>query len=443
MDAPRGNPPLVTDLRRLLEADRVLDSETSGYGRDWTGRFQGEPPAVVVPRSAEEVSAALAYCNERSIAVVPQGGNTGLVGGGVPCDGEIVLSLQHLNTLGTQGTVDTEKTVRVGAGMTLAALQDALVPTGLRVPIDLGARDSATLGGMASTNAGGHMAFRFGRMSHLVTAATVVTASGEVLTDDEAAWLAVGLEGTGGVVVDLEIRTRWVAQTQTTMLARFTSSEEAVGAAMVLKERMPTLVAAEYLQASTADLIESVLGRALPEPVRAEHLLLLEAEDLPVDELAGLLERAGVHDVSVAQEPTQAAALWLMRDGLTEALQVAGPPLKLDVRVDPARVPAYLKWLADAGTPHVFGHVLEGNLHVNFLGLPTEEHGRVARSVIEAAVAHGGRVAGEHGVGRVKRPFLDLEPERAALDRFDTMKTTFDPMRIMNPALTVPIYEVP
>lgn len=287
------------------------------------------------------------------------------------------------------------------------------------------------------------MAFRFGRMAHLVCGATVVTASGEVLDGDEAMWLAIGLEGTGCVIAALELRTSALPRSRTTMLAGFPGAREAVAAAGTLKELLPGLIAAEYLQAATAQLIRSALDHRLPVQPGDDDLVLFETEDTDESELDAALRAAAIENAVVAQDDAQASALWEMRDHLTEALHVAGPPLKLDVRVAPERVSDYLAWLSANGKPHVFGHLLEGNLHVNFLDVGPSERTATTRAVIAAAVEHGGRVAGEHGVGRVKRPLLDLERERPALERFESMKQRFDPNRILNPELQIPIYEIP
>lgn len=415
----------------------MLTDDVMGYERDWTGRYRGRTPAVVRPGSTAEVADVLRYCDQRSIAVVPQGGNTGLVGGGVPCEGEIVLSTTRLGGFSVR-----DDYLLVGAGVTLGEAQTHLAPHGREVPVDLGARDSATLGGMTSTNAGGNMAFRFGRMSHLVVGATVVTAGGDILTGDEAVWLSVGLEGTGSVVAEVTLRTRPLPRSKRTALVQLDSAEEVVTVAASLREVAPELVAAEYMASATVRLVASVLERPVPLDITRGHLLLVEMEDLDDDALGDALAASGVRDVLIAQDDRQRAGLWRLRDHLTEALQVAGPPLKLDVRVATDRVADFLAWLEEQDAPHVFGHILEGNLHVNITGLPPEEHHGTARRIIAAAVEYGGRVAGEHGIGRTKAPLLDLEPERAAIERFHSMKARFDPNRILNPALTVPIYEI-
>lgn len=429
--------PLVADLRRIVGSDHVLTDDLQSYERDWTGRFSGTAPAVVLPASVGEIAAILAYCNERSIAIVPQGGNTGLVGGGVPCDGEIVLSTKRIRGV----TVEADH-VTADAGATLSLVRSVLADHGREVPIDLGARDSATIGGMASTNAGGNMAFRFGRMSHLVIGATVATAAGEVLAGDEAVWLAVGSEGTGCVIADVTLRTRLLPETRMTSVLRLGSPAEVMEGAVALKDDLPSLVAAEYVPSATAGLIPRILGRRVPIDTGSGHLLMIEVEDSDPGDMLDVLERVGVRDAVVAQDEAQRAALWHMRDDLTDALHVAGPPLKLDVRVAVERTVAYLTWLTDHGSPHVFGHILEGNLHVNFLGLHEDEHASTTRSVIRAALDHGGRVVGEHGAGRTKRALLELETETAAIERFHSLKDRFDPNRILNPAITVPIYEI-
>lgn len=396
------------------------------YESDWTGAYRGRTDAVVLPSSIEEIATVLSYCDRHSIAVVTQGGNTGLVGGGVPADGELVIGTERLTAI----TV-TDEGVVAGAGATLARVQDQLAVDDREVPVDLGSKDSATIGGMVAADAGGVRAFRHGRMGHLVSDVTAVTATGEVITGDEAVWISAGLEGTACVVAGATLRT--IATRPHTASAVVGSDDPGalIRLASGLAASLPALEAAEYVQRHTLELTP---GRPVPPH---EHLLLLaargtgEVENALIDALASVDEG----DAMIVT----GGDVWDRRHQITAALHRTGPPLKLDVRVPPDEVPGFLDDVAtrSEATCHVFGHLMEGSLHVNLLEARGPDP---AREILSAAVSRGGRCVGEHGAGRAKRRFLELETDPAPVERFGALKARYDPNNILNPAVVVPLY---
>lgn len=434
-------PSLGADLAALVATGRVLTgAETEPFAGDWTGAFKGTTPAVVQPGSADEIAAVLAYCTSNGLAVIPQGGNTGLVGGGAPMGGEIVLSLVRLTHIETG-----DAAVTAGAGASLGAIQEAVAPQGRHVPLDLASRDSATAGGIVATNAGGMLSFRYGRAGRLVEDMTVVTTSGDALSGDEAKNLGIGREGTLGVIASVTFRTVPLKPHRVTALAGFSDPTRAVRVATELKDRLPSLEICEFVTGADLVLTRKVMELGTPFDIESGFLLLLECADLdddPTVYLGNALRDLDVDDVVVAQGADQTELLWKHRDLLNEALHRLGPPLKLDVRISPDRLGSMLsdlRRLVTAGSVHVFGHLLEGHMHVNLLDVPEDERPGVEESVLRSVVSLGGRVAGEHGVGRAKSRWLALHENDAALERFKALKAEADPAGILNPGVSVEV----
>lgn len=385
--------------------------------------------AVVLPENATTVAAVLSYCNDRSIPVVAQGGNTSLVGGAVP-DEAVCLSTRRLDSLEVVGG-----SVDAGAGVTLAGINDAL---GQReVPLDIGSRDSATVGGMVATNAGGAFSFRFGRMGHLVQDLQVILPTGESLEGDEALWVAIGLEGTTGVVTRARLRTVPRKAFRHAAIARVRDPHQAFLLGRSVTDTVAEIDSVEFVSDRLVAMFEAA-------PSGGGHFLLFSSrtDDPDPASLGRALLDGGADDVELAQDDNQVLRMWAARDGLNEKLHHAGPPLKLDCRVPPEATGDLIEWLLtdECGTGNVFGHLLEGNLHVNPI-VAEELATEIETAIISKCVALGGRVVGEHGAGRAKRHLLELETDLAAIERFHALKARFDPNDIMNPGVVAPIYE--
>lgn len=448
---------VVERLARIVGARHVLtDPElTAAYAVDWTGRFRGSAPAVVRPGCTEEVAAVLAACNEAGVAVVPQGGNTGLVGGSVPMGGEVVLSLRRLDHLGPVDTLAGQ--VTAGAGVTLAALQHHAAAMGWAFGVDLAARDSATVGGMVATNAGGNRMLRYGPMRAQVLGVEAVLADGRIVrhlggllkdnTGYDLAGLLTGSEGTLAVVTRVRLLLVPAYEQRVVALLALGSVRDAIEATVELRRGLDCLESAELFLAEGLDLVCRAFG--IPRPFTGNHssYLLVECADHddPLPALGRAVERLGplVADAAVATDAAHRAALWRYREAHTEAIATLGVPHKLDVTLPAGELAAFVERVphvvgsrAPGARTFLFGHVGDGNVHVNVVG--AGEGDEVDGAVLELVAAMGGSISAEHGIGRAKRAWLHLNRSPAEIEVFRAIKRALDPNGILNPGVLLP-----
>jgi FAD/FMN-containing dehydrogenase len=439
---------VIEALRAIVgEAHVLVDADLrAGYEVDWTGRFGGRTPAVVRPASVEEVAAVVAHCREHGIALVPQGGNTGLVGGSVPVDGEIVLSTRRLSRLDPVDVVAGQ--VTAGAGVTLADLQHHAAGAGWAVGIDLSARDSATLGGMVATNAGGLAFVRYGGMRQQLIGVEAVLGDGSVVshlggllkdnTGYDLGALLCGSEGTLGIVTAARLRLVAPARARTTALAAVDGVEHALGVVTALRATGVAIDAAEFFLDDGLALVCEHLGIARPL-VTAPAYVLVDWEG-PVDALAG----SPVRDAVVAEESGRREALWRYREAHTEAVNALGVPHKLDVTLPLSGlarflddVRAVIERVAPGATVVLFGHVADGNVHVNVVGPPPDDDA-VDDAVLHLVAERGGSISAEHGIGRAKARWLHLARSPAEVAAYRAVKSALDPAGILNPHVLIP-----
>ena len=449
---------VIEQLREIVGDRHVLTDPDvrAGYEVDWTGRYRGSTPAVVRPGNTDEVAAVVATCRERGAAIVPQGGNTGLVGGGVPLDGEVVLSLRRLQAL---AAVDERAAqVTAGAGVTLGGLQAQAHRAGLDVGLDLAARDSATIGGLVATNAGGVRLMRYGAMRAQLVGVEAVLGDGRVVshlggllkdnTGYDLAGLLAGSEGTLGIVTVARVRLVPLLRHRVTALLGLATLDDAVDVVAAIRRDTPSLEAAEVMFEDGVRLVCDHLGVAPPFQSVSPVVLLLEAAGVsdPTADFAAAVDALAhrIDEVAVASEPARRAALWQYREGHTEAINTRGIPHKLDVTLPPAtmaefaaRVREDVSQLASGATTYLFGHVGDGNLHVNVLGLPPDDD-RVDDAVLRLTAALGGSISAEHGIGTAKRRWLHLNRSDAELAAFRATKSALDPDGVLNPGVLLP-----
>jgi FAD/FMN-containing dehydrogenase len=464
VDAVTGPPAtgLLDVLQDVVGPRHLLtDPElTAAYERDVTGRYGARAAAVVRPADTAQVAAVLAACTAAGVAVVPQGGNTGLVGGGVPRGGEVVLSLTRLTEI---GPVDrTAAQVTAGAGVTPVALERALAGTGLALGVDFGARGSATLGGMVATDAGGAQVVRHGTMRARVAGLEAVLPDGRVLrrlsglVKDNAGYdlpqLLVGSEGTLAVITAVRLALVPAPARTATALLALGSLDDAVGLVARLRGRLPGLLAADVMFAGGVELV--CAHRRLPPPFAASHPVLVvvdcEGEGDPVEALAAALEdEPAVLDVAVADDTARREALWTYREAHNEAVNAAGVPHKLDVSLPQHALAPFAAAVPEAVARHVpgarivlWGHLGDGNLHVNVLGADPEDE-RVDDAVLELVAAHGGSISAEHGVGVAKRDRLHLTRSPEELEVMASLKRALDPAGTLNPGVVLPVHPIP
>jgi FAD/FMN-containing dehydrogenase len=451
---PDSSGPDLTELRTAVGDDHVLTDPDlrAGSERDWTGRFSGPSIAIVRPATVEQVAQVLRWCHEHDVAVVPQGGNTGLVGGGVPgglgeADGRptIVLSLRRLDSIGPVDGAAGQ--VTVGAGVVLARLQEAARTAGWAFAVDLSARGSATVGGMVATNAGGLHVVRWGSMRAQVVGVEAVLASGEVIrhlggllkdnTGYDLTGLLVGSEGTLAVVTAARLRLVPPIGPTVTALVACTSVADAVALAAEARRSLPGVVAIEAVWPGTLGFTARAFDLVVPVDLEDGGVALL-AE---VDETAGTVERlaawSGDRPVAVATDSRGRAGLWALRERIADAIALSGIPHKLDVTLPFDRIAPFAAAVV-ASLPgldvHLFGHLGDGNLHVNVLGAPPHDE-TVDDCVLRLVVELGGSISAEHGIGRAKRAWLPLCRSPAELETFRAIKAALDPRSILNPGV--------
>ncbi|HWK28418.1 MAG TPA: FAD-binding oxidoreductase [Solirubrobacter sp.] len=433
----------VGDAHVLVDADLRAPFET-----DWTGRFSGTALAVVRPADTEQVAAVLRACAAHGAAVVPQGGNTGLVGGGVPRGGEVVLSLTRLNEVGPVDRGAAQ--VTAGAGATLAAVQAAASDAGLDFPLDFAARDSATVGGLIATNAGGLRAVSQGTMRARVVGLEVVLSDGAVvdrtaaLLKDNAGLdlgaLVIGSEGILGVVTRARLRLAPSLPARVAALVGVDGPAAAVELLAALRAHAPALDAVDFMleDALALALAHLDVPSPLPEPSPLYVLVECAAFADPLEQLADALEAAGAAERAVvAEDRADRARLWRIREALPDAINAAGIPHKLDVGVPLDRLAAFLDAVPGAAPGArmvLFGHLGDGNVHVNVLGAGdgTDE------AVLRLVAASGGTISAEHGVGVAKARWLDLVRAPADIAAMRALKAALDPGGRMNPGAVLP-----
>ncbi len=443
--------PAVARLVELVGPQAVVDPDViAQYTTDWTGRFVGDSPIVIRPESTEEVAAIVSLCRELGLALVPQGGNTGLVGGGVPLRGEVVLSLRRLRVL--EPVDDDAGQVTAGAGVVLAELQQAAVAAGWGYGVDIASRDSATVGGMVATNAGGTHVLRYGDTRAQVLGLEAVLGTGAVvshlggLVKDNTGYhwpgLLCGSEGTLAVVTAARLRLVPPVPFRAMALVAFSTVPDALEAAALFRRSLPTLEACELLLSSGVELVCSVQGVRAPFPAAHPAYLLIEAAGAadPTGPMADAVGGAArVADVAVATEPARRSELWRLREDHTLAINTLGPPHKLDVTLPHAsladfvhRVPGTVEALDPDTRTWLFGHVGDGNIHVNVTG-PRPDDDRVDEVVFRLVAELGGSISAEHGIGTAKKRWLSLSRTPAELALFRSLKQALDPSGVLNP----------
>ncbi len=442
-------------LRSAVGDRHVLtDPEVrAGYETDWTGRFQGESRCVVRPVDTTEVAAVLAVCHEHAIGVVAQGGNTGLVGASVPRGGEAVLSLTRMSSVGEVDPAAAQMTV--GAGVTLAELQAAASSAGYEAGVDFAARDSATVGGLVACDAGGARALGHGTVRARVAGLEAVLANGTVidrmggLLKDNAGYalpaLLIGSEGTLGVITRVRWRLVAARAKRVAALIGLESLDSAEPIMGVLRRELPSLEAADFFTDEGLSLVLEYLDREPPLPVRAPVYMILEcaARDDPTDELVAALEAAGIEDAVVADDTASRARLWRLRESHTDAIAGQGVPHKMDVGVPlhrlaefARRAPGLVAELAPGARTILFGHLGDGNVHVNVLG-PGPDEQAVDLAVLELAAECGGTISAEHGVGAAKAAYLGLVRGGGELETMRAVKGALDPDGMLNPGVVL------
>ena len=456
-------------LRTVVGETNVLaDGDLSAWELDWRKRWHGKAWAVVRPGSTDEVAAVVRTCAAAGVAIVPQGGNTGLVGGGVPDESgtQLLLSLQRLNRV--RATDAANLTITVEAGCVLQAVQQAAADAGLWFPLSLAAEGSCTIGGNLATNAGGTQVLRFGNARDLCLGLEVVTVEGEVwhglsgLRKDNTGYdlrdLFIGSEGTLGVITAATMKLQPQPAATTTALAACDSVDACVVLLKLARQRLgPALTGFEMMGRFALDLVARHF-KALPQPLpSAAWTVLLEQSAIDSEAqardrfealLAQALDEQTISDAVVAESVAQSQALWHVRESIPLAQSLEGLNIKHDISLPLSALSDFVRDTDAALERHLpgvrlvnFGHLGDGNLHYNVQApegidgaafLRDEEHA-VNAVVFDAVVAEGGSISAEHGIGALKRDELAQRKDPTALAMMRAVKQALDPQGLLNP----------
>jgi FAD/FMN-containing dehydrogenase len=458
-----------TRLRAIVGDANVLtaDDAVAPYLSDWRGRYHGATLAVVRPASTAEVAAVVTACAQLGVAIVPQGGNTGMCGGATPdaTGTQIVVSLARLNRIRAMDTANA--TLTAEAGVPLATVQQAAADAGLMFPLSLASEGSCTIGGNLSTNAGGTAVLRFGNARDLTLGIEVVLPDGRIwnglraLRKDNTGYdlkhLFIGGEGTLGIVTAATLKLFPAPRMRVTALCAVPAVDAAVALLLRLKTALGDRLTGFELISEFALALSCKHHPALPNPLPGHRwYVLVQADDSAADGslvnvAQGALEAAvseGIaQDVVVAQSVDQAARLWSLRENISEAQRREGPNIKHDISLPVSAIPSFLVE-SDAALAAafpgsrlvVFGHLGDGNLHYNLSGpVGVAATGFLAsanaanRIVHDIVARYGGSFSAEHGVGQLKRDELQRYKSAVELDLMRRVKAAIDPRNLMNP----------
>ncbi len=471
LQSPVVNTPTLSSafrdaLRSLLPADAIIDDTDPRrlklYGRDWTKKFAPAPTLVLFPSTTAEVSSVCALCSTHNISIVPSGGRTGLAGGAVAAQGEVVLSLERMHMLHEVDTV--ARTLRVQAGAVTAAVHAHALEADLMWPVDFASTGSSHIGGNLSTNAGGVRVVRYGLTRNWVLGVQVVLMNGDVLelggaleknnTGIDLRQLFIGSEGILGIITEATLKlTTPLSHTRVALLGVGSLAQSLEVFRATRDAEGVTLLACEYVAANCLQAVLQEQGRPAPFERPAPAYILLELQGgATVDTwLEGVFEAGLVCDGVLAQSATEAAALWSLRENIGESLSRCGLLHKNDVALPISNLPAFAEEL-DAAllskypdfATYIFGHVGDGNLHINIMkpaALNAEEFYRhcaaADRDMFTLVKKYGGSISAEHGIGLLKKNFLGYSRSPVEIDLMRQLKTVFDPKGLLNPGKVI------
>ncbi len=451
-------------LASFLKPSSVLTDAPSleFYGRDWIKDFKAAPSLVVLPESTEEVQQIVALCNELRLALVPSGGRTGLSGGATATKGEVVLSMERMRKILSLNRVD--RTISCQAGVVLEKIQSEAAGAGLYFPVDFSTRGSAQIGGNLATNAGGIRVIRYGNIRDWVVGLTVVSGKGELLslngslfknnTGYDLRHLMLGSEGTLGVITEVTLRLSTPPKDIARVLCGLASNDHILPLLAFCRDNLRDLSAFEFMERRA--LQEVLSHRGLRDPLSQQFAayILVEVElnspgsrDDLVAVFGEAYEKDLIKDVVVSESSAQAQELMSLRDLISETLSSHYTLHKNDISVPIPSIPAFLHdlhSLINETYPSmrvvVFGHVGDGNLHVNVLkagDISDDEFWRgcheADHKIFALVQKYSGSISAEHGVGLLKRDFLSYSRSEAEIEIMRGIKRAFDPLGIMNP----------
>ncbi len=455
-------PQALTDLRKQIGSDHITTDPQmiETYGRDWSKQYDINASGIAFPESVDEVIAIVKWARKNKLALVPSGGRTGLSGGACATKGELVVSFEKMNKVLELN--ETDRTVRVQPGLVTEALQDYAESKGFYYPVDFAAVGSSQIGGNIATNAGGIKVLRYGLTRDWIAGLKVVTGAGELIEvgDDliknatglDLRHLIIGSEGTLGFVVEATIRLALPPKPLSVLMLAVPDLDSIMKVFAEFRNTVP-LTAFEYFSDIALRVVQS--HAHLPNPIStpSPHYLIIEVENLDSGVEERLLatfekcvEQGWATDGAIAQSESQAREFWRLREDISEAT-ASYQPYKNDVSVTISKVPQFLRKTDSVLKQQYpdfevvwFGHIGDGNMHINILkpaDLSKEKFLERCLKVNDLlfSVIHklGGSISAEHGVGLVKKPFLQFSRSKEEIALMVGIKKVFDPDNVMNP----------
>jgi FAD/FMN-containing dehydrogenase len=430
------------------------------YGTDWTRQFPVAPSVIVMPKTVAEVQAVVELANEIPFKLVPSGGRTGLSGGAVATDGEVVLVLDRMNQILDFNAADRQVTCE--AGVVTEQLQQFAESQGLFYPVDFASSGSSQLGGNVATNAGGIKVIRYGMTRSWVTGMKVVTGRGDLLdlnrgltknaTGYDFRHLFIGSEGTLGIVVELTMALSAPPQDPAVLILGVEDMTQTMPVLEAFQNRL-SLTAFEFFSEQALQHVIAEKNLARPFETASNFYALIEFEQRSEEDLETAmalfehcLEQGWIVDGTISQSLTQAESLWRLREDISETI-AQFTPYKNDIAVRVSAVPQFLKEvdsLVREQYPEFeiiwFGHIGDGNVHLNILKpenlesqLFFEQCGSVSNQVFSLVQQYGGSVSAEHGVGLLKKPYLNYSRDPQEIEYMRLIKQAFDPNGVLNP----------
>jgi len=452
-------------FKAALERDFPADfasteaSDLATWGRDWTKVFAAAPSMVVWPRTTDEVARVMQLANQFNVPIVPSGGRTGLAGGAVAKNGEVVLSLDRMRTLYEIDSLGM--TVRVQAGAITEAVHQHCAKAGLFWPVDFASKGSSQVGGNIATNAGGVRVIRYGLTRNWVLGLQVVTPTGEVMelngaleknnTGIDLRQLFIGSEGILGIITEATLKLTRVPEQVDVFLFALTSLQAVLTLFEEARRGPFTIMAYEFFTDRCSARLERHRAIRPPFDAPASHSVLLEVENAKsgaLDEwLASLFERQLVIDGTLAAGAEQQKFLWSLREGISESLSATGLPHKNDISLPISGLSAFCTALEKLLEQRyqgwelcLFGHIGDGNLHVNIMKPEAmqnaEFHAKthaVDADIFDLVRSHQGSISAEHGIGLLKRDFLGHSRSDLEIALMHQLKKVLDPKNLLNP----------
>ena len=451
--------PMEALLRQVFPPSRIkcAPDDLAVWGCDWTRSYDVAPSAIVFPESLEDVVGITKLANAEGFALVPSGGRTGLSGGAVASHGEVVVSFDRMNRV--LGFEPADRLVRCQAGVLTQALQAFAEEQDLSYPVDFASAGSSQIGGNVATNAGGIKVIRYGMTRDWVAGLTVVTGTGDVLklnrglvknaTGYDLRHLFIGSEGTLGFIVEVELRLTDPPAPSRVMVLGLDRFADVLKVLPAFQARLK-LSAFEFFSSLALGKVIAHRGLSAPLAAPASFYALLEFDHADEAEAFAafetVLERGWVTDGVISQSDAQAEALWALREGITESI-APYTPYKNDLAVRISDVPGFLSDVDRVVAENYpdweicwFGHIGDGNLHLNVLKPPSLDMAdfyarchAISPKLFELVRERGGSISAEHGVGLLKRDFLSYSRSAVEIDVMRAVKAVLDPNGVMNP----------